>query len=343
MSDSPQAKSCGSGSMRTRRSLGSGARISIETPRMLRRSMARNMPPSVAGRLCKRQDCKPRRCKWRNWLSATFPRLLYQQGDASTPYLMLKPKPQFGTLHTRRPPFAVTLSCIKGHQSYLANQQLPRPITAKSNWHYDPEEFQWILKLGVWLRTQISRRTKIGRDAARSFCGHDRHRATRRKPAKKLSKVRTSRSIRCPPRGVRANRRPYRPTERRDRSNIRVALDGPGRHEGHDEKGHEKKESEENKDLRSKRTPGQNAPERDNWWDWRWNDQRAKDNDAKSPGCWALSFMQIPTRGAPARALSGERDTSRRSSEGSDHDKPGEVLAGRNPGNPLVEAPYTFG
>ena len=38
------AKSCGSGSMRTRRSLGSGAPISIETPRMSRRSMARNMP-----------------------------------------------------------------------------------------------------------------------------------------------------------------------------------------------------------------------------------------------------------------------------------------------------------
>src|SRR5712691_4891681 len=45
----PQAKSCGSGSMRTRRRSGSGARISIETLRMLGRSMARNMPTSAAG------------------------------------------------------------------------------------------------------------------------------------------------------------------------------------------------------------------------------------------------------------------------------------------------------
>src|SRR5262245_6837193 len=43
------SESCGSGSMRTRRSLGSGARISIETRRTSRRSMARNMPTSAAG------------------------------------------------------------------------------------------------------------------------------------------------------------------------------------------------------------------------------------------------------------------------------------------------------
>src|SRR5437899_12449639 len=46
---------------------GSGARISIETLRMLGRSMARNMPTSAAGLVCKRQDCKHRMRKRRDW------------------------------------------------------------------------------------------------------------------------------------------------------------------------------------------------------------------------------------------------------------------------------------
>ena len=51
------AKSCGSGSMRTRRSLGSDAPIAIETPRMSGRSMARNMPLSACARLRRRANC----------------------------------------------------------------------------------------------------------------------------------------------------------------------------------------------------------------------------------------------------------------------------------------------
>lgn len=50
-------------------------------------------------------------------------------------------------------------------------------------WHYSPEEFQWILKLGVWLRTQIERGTAIGRHAGELFCRYDAQRAARRKPA----------------------------------------------------------------------------------------------------------------------------------------------------------------
>ena len=36
-------------------------------------------------------------------------------------------------------------------------------------WHYDAEEFQWILKLGVWLRTQIEKGTIIGQEAGQIF------------------------------------------------------------------------------------------------------------------------------------------------------------------------------
>jgi len=49
-------------------------------------------------------------------------------------------------------------------------------------WHYDAEEFQWILKLGVWLRTQIERGTTIGEEVGEKFCEHERRRAGRRKP-----------------------------------------------------------------------------------------------------------------------------------------------------------------
>ena len=51
-------------------------------------------------------------------------------------------------------------------------------------WHYDTEEFQWILKLGVWIRTQIERETPLGLAAGKKFCEHDQRRAGRRKPAK---------------------------------------------------------------------------------------------------------------------------------------------------------------
>jgi 5-methylcytosine-specific restriction endonuclease McrA len=49
-------------------------------------------------------------------------------------------------------------------------------------WHYDTEELQWILKLGVWLRTQIENQTPIGQQAGTHFLADDRRRAARRKP-----------------------------------------------------------------------------------------------------------------------------------------------------------------
>ena len=46
-------------------------------------------------------------------------------------------------------------------------------------WHYGAEEFQWILKLGVWLRTKIEMESRIGRQAGQSFCEHESRRARR--------------------------------------------------------------------------------------------------------------------------------------------------------------------
>lgn len=49
-------------------------------------------------------------------------------------------------------------------------------------WNYDHEEFQWILKLGVWLRGQIESETPIGVTAAKAYLKYDHRRAARRKP-----------------------------------------------------------------------------------------------------------------------------------------------------------------
>lgn len=51
----------------------------------------------------------------------------------------------------------------------------------KYRWFYGTEEFQWILKLGVWLRTQIEQEKPIGRIAAKAFCSREHTRAGRRK------------------------------------------------------------------------------------------------------------------------------------------------------------------
>jgi 5-methylcytosine-specific restriction endonuclease McrA len=41
-------------------------------------------------------------------------------------------------------------------------------------------EFQWVLKLGVWLRGEIARETVIGREASHKFCRHHRRLEGRR-------------------------------------------------------------------------------------------------------------------------------------------------------------------
>jgi hypothetical protein len=48
-------------------------------------------------------------------------------------------------------------------------------------WSYLPEEFQQILKLGVWLRTQMERRTAIGQLAGAAFVAYEKRRVVRRK------------------------------------------------------------------------------------------------------------------------------------------------------------------
>jgi 5-methylcytosine-specific restriction endonuclease McrA len=59
-------------------------------------------------------------------------------------------------------------------------------------WFYKPEEFQWILKLGVWLRTQIETETKLGKETAKAFRKYDCVRAARRKNPNTRPKARAA-------------------------------------------------------------------------------------------------------------------------------------------------------
>jgi hypothetical protein len=47
-------------------------------------------------------------------------------------------------------------------------------------WHYTAEELQQILKLGVWVRTQIQKLTVVGRLVGERFLSHERQRLRRR-------------------------------------------------------------------------------------------------------------------------------------------------------------------
>ena len=69
-----------------------------------------------------------------------------------------------------------------GGRHSLDNYLPAHSLCNNYRWHYDAEEFQWILKLGVWLRTEIERARPLGRDSAERFVSYDRNRAKRRRP-----------------------------------------------------------------------------------------------------------------------------------------------------------------
>ena len=48
-------------------------------------------------------------------------------------------------------------------------------------WHYSSEELKWILKIGVWARTQVNRDTPIGRQLAEAFIKYESSRERRRR------------------------------------------------------------------------------------------------------------------------------------------------------------------
>jgi hypothetical protein len=70
-----------------------------------------------------------------------------------------------------------------GGGGHIADNYLPAHALCNNyRWDYSSEEFQHILKLGVWIRTQIERRSAIGRAVAAAYLGYDTARAKRRRP-----------------------------------------------------------------------------------------------------------------------------------------------------------------
>jgi len=67
---------------------------------------------------------------------------------------------------------------------HAADNYLPAHALCNNyRWHYLSEEFQYVMKIGVWARRQIEKGTPLGRDIARGFAIHERRREERRKPA----------------------------------------------------------------------------------------------------------------------------------------------------------------
>lgn len=64
-------------------------------------------------------------------------------------------------------------SHISGGMSVVDNY-LPSCSTCNNyRWHYLPEEIQLILKIGVWAKTKIERKTQLGLLIADGFTKHD--------------------------------------------------------------------------------------------------------------------------------------------------------------------------
>ena len=48
-------------------------------------------------------------------------------------------------------------------------------------WDYDPEEFQWVLKIGVWARLRMEKGGQLGDLMLSAFAGHEKRRKSRRR------------------------------------------------------------------------------------------------------------------------------------------------------------------
>ena len=74
-----------------------------------------------------------------------------------------------------------------GGGGHIADNYLPTHVLCNNyRWDYSPDEFQHILKLGVWIRTQIERKTPIGRAAATAYLAYENARVKRRRTSPDL-------------------------------------------------------------------------------------------------------------------------------------------------------------
>ena len=78
---------------------------------------------------------------------------------------------------------------VKNHTSGGLSDEtnfLPSCRTCNNyRWHYTAPELQWILKIGVWSKTQMTKETKIGKEMLDAFIAHESARERRRKYPRK--------------------------------------------------------------------------------------------------------------------------------------------------------------
>ena len=68
-----------------------------------------------------------------------------------------------------------------GGRHQLDNYLPAHALCNNYRWHYLPEEFQWVLKIGVWARLIMEQETQLGKQLAERFCQYERARVRRRK------------------------------------------------------------------------------------------------------------------------------------------------------------------
>jgi hypothetical protein len=71
------------------------------------------------------------------------------------------------------------LAHTHGGKHSIENYLPAHSICNNYRWHYAAEEFQWILKLGVWTRTLIERRSSLGMALAEKFIKYELKRISR--------------------------------------------------------------------------------------------------------------------------------------------------------------------
>lgn len=72
------------------------------------------------------------------------------------------------------------LSYSKGGEHSEVNYLAAHNTCNNYRWHYTPEEFQEIMKLGIWVQTQIIKKTDIGNKVADKFVKYELNRIRRR-------------------------------------------------------------------------------------------------------------------------------------------------------------------
>lgn len=68
-----------------------------------------------------------------------------------------------------------------GGRSDIDNYLPAHALCNNYRWDFSEEEFQHILKLGVWVRSQIERRSTLGMAVATKYLAYERARERRRK------------------------------------------------------------------------------------------------------------------------------------------------------------------